>query len=447
MKSKITKVSAGSLVPIALVLMLLLWSGRAQAAGVTTYTSRSAWQAVAGTTTTINFSTWDNGDPITDPTADAFFSSLSLSGVEFLDVRSYWNLAVYVFPNQPLRANLPPGTVAFGADIRPFYDVPGSYTITLSTGDTFTYNSALVPWTMDFFGVVSTAPVEWVEFEYDNTYLVLDNFTFGGLAAVQTCVQPPDDLVSWWPGDNHPSDIWDGNSGTLVSGVTYDPSGMVGQAFKFTLSGPPPTQTFAGQYVNVPTAPNLDLTQVTVDAWIKTTFLPPTLAYGPNIFAAPVFIVDKSGPRGVDGYQLFYRGQHPTDPNRNGTVQFLVRAGGGAATPKGSNWDVASGITNVADGNWHHIAGTYNGQEIKVYVDGNLEGTTAYTGGITYQNASSRGCSPPGLGPLSIGRREWCGWPNGYYEGLIDEVDIFSRALTDTEIQAIFNADSAGKCI
>ncbi len=147
-------------------------------AAVTTYTSRSAWQAAAGTPTTINFSTLDNGAPITNPADDAFFPSLTLSGVTFLNIRSYWNQEIYVRPNQPLRANLPSGTVAFGADLAPFYMVPGSYTITLSTGETFTHSPAFGPGTWDFFGVVFTTPVEWVEFKYDNTYLGLDNFSF-----------------------------------------------------------------------------------------------------------------------------------------------------------------------------------------------------------------------------------------------------------------------------
>jgi hypothetical protein len=262
-----------------------------------------------------------------------------------------------------------------------------------------------------------------------------------GPAGKCRCVLPPSGMVSWWPGDNHPNDILNGHNGTLVNGATYDPSGMVRQAFKFTLLGPPASQAFTGQYVNVPTDPSLDLTQVTVDAWIKTTFLPPPLAVpGGGQTNAVVFIVDKSGPQGLDGYQLFYYGQDPSPPNPSviGRVQFLVRAGGpSSSTSKGIDWDLASGFTNVADNNWHHIAGTYDGQEIKVYVDGQLQGTTAYTGGITYTN--------PAPGPLSIGRRE-CNCPNGYYEGLIDEVEIFDHALTQPEIQAIYNAGSAGKC-
>ena len=34
----------------------------------------------------------------------------------------------------------------------------------------------------------------------------------------------------------------------------------------------------------------------------------------------------------------------------------------------------------------------------------------------------------------------------GFWNGLIDEVEVFNRALSDSEIQAIYSAGSAGKC-
>ena len=48
-----------------------------------------------------------------------------------------------------------------------------------------------------------------------------------------SCVAPPADLVSWWPGDGNSNDIIDGNDATLENGTTYD-TGMVDQAFSWT---------------------------------------------------------------------------------------------------------------------------------------------------------------------------------------------------------------------
>jgi hypothetical protein len=48
-------------------------------------------------------------------------------------------------------------------------------------------------------------------------------------AGVETCVQPPSGLVSWWPGDGNAEDIVDGNDGVLQNGATFA-DGKVGQA-------------------------------------------------------------------------------------------------------------------------------------------------------------------------------------------------------------------------
>jgi len=39
-------------------------------------------------------------------------------------------------------------------------------------------------------------------------------------AAAQECVEPPDNLVSWWPGDGNARDIQGANDGTLQNGAT-----------------------------------------------------------------------------------------------------------------------------------------------------------------------------------------------------------------------------------
>ena len=149
---------------------------------VGTFSALAAWQTAAGTTTTIDFSTLDNGNPIT-PGTDTFFPSLLLAGAEFVNVRSYYNSFIYVTANAPIRVNLPPGTFAFGADIGLFYPLTGAFTITLSDGQVFT-----VPNTgQDFFGAVAAAPIAWVEFRFNNSgVLLLDNFSFAALTPAAT---------------------------------------------------------------------------------------------------------------------------------------------------------------------------------------------------------------------------------------------------------------------
>lgn len=87
------------------------------------------------------------------------------------------------------------------------------------------------------------------------------------------------------------------------------------------------------------------------------------------------------------------------------------------------------------DDNWHYVACTYDGTKVRAYVDGNLEDEVPYSDGIGLNDEPVR----IGFDPATfLGPR--------FFNGLIDEVEIFNRALCGAEIQAIFNAGSAGKC-
>jgi hypothetical protein len=212
-------------------------------------------------------------------------------------------------------------------------------------------------------------------------------------------------MVSWWPGDGNADDIQDDNDGTLQNGATFA-SGKVGQGF--SLDG-------VDDYVDVVDATNLKPDQLTVDAWIQGSVLP-SIHY---------FIVAKSGSSGEFGYELGITGE--TDKHAAGLARFSVLTGDGQ--PFGD----AVGLTNILDGEFHHIAGTYDGSDVKVYVDGVLEGSDSFSSPIVYTTDS-----------LRIGVRQHIF--GNVFNGLIDEVEIFNRALSEVEIQAIFDAGSAGKC-
>ena len=70
---------------------------------------------------------------------------------------------------------------------------------------------------------------------------------------------------------------------------------------------------------------------------------------------------------------------------------------------------------------WHHLVGTYNGYEVKIYVDGTLSKSELKNGNI---NSSSN--------PVLLGRRVI--GDNRYYNGLMDDVRIYDRVLSGQEI-------------
>ena len=86
----------------------------------------------------------------------------------------------------------------------------------------------------------------------------------------------------------------------------------------------------------------------------------------------------------------------------------------------------------IADTNWHHVVGQRNGNSFDIYIDGALDssGTTSGTHG-TMQTESSTG--------VRIGNRAYTG-SEIPFQGDIDDVRIFNRDLTATEIEGLDNA-------
>ncbi len=74
-------------------------------------------------------------------------------------------------------------------------------------------------------------------------------------------------------------------------------------------------------------------------------------------------------------------------------------------------------------GRWTHLAGTFDGQTMRIYVDGEERGSMARPGPVK-----------PNASPLCLGSYE-PGHP-AHFEGLLDEVKLYSRALSPREVQA-----------
>lgn len=82
---------------------------------------------------------------------------------------------------------------------------------------------------------------------------------------------------------------------------------------------------------------------------------------------------------------------------------------------------------------WQHFAWVYDGTVLKLYVNGNLKGQKAANGNFTATDI-----------PFAIGRSIAGGGLNFYWGGNIDEVTAWSKALTQTEIQAMMQDELTG---
>ena len=223
-----------------------------------------------------------------------------------------------------------------------------------------------------------------------------------------TAVAPPAGLVSWWTGDNTSADVTERNDPELVAGTGYA-AGMVGQAFDFD---------GVNDRVQLVDSESLKLTEsMTIEGWINVRSVP-SANNGQIIFRG-----DDRG--GLDPYALY--------ASQAGEIGLHIGALTGAA-----------GLTApIPWGRFVHVAATLDDATgaMRLYVDGALakEGVT--------EVRPFRDLDPASNPSIGIGNHG--GYPtsphNFPFDGLIDELAIYNRALEPDEIYAIFDAGSDGK--
>jgi hypothetical protein len=162
-------------------------------------------------------------------------------------------------------------------------------------------------------------------------------------------------------------------------------------------------------YVEAPHSPALDPEQLTVEAWIRLTAYPAPkkIATGHDNRR---WIVNKNRNEWEEGhYGLVIR---------HDRIGAYLNIGGG----RENCYQAWSHEGALKLNRWHHLAMTYAGAELKVYLDGAEVATTA----INKKRVPARS-------PVAIGRRQ-----DGYttFKGSIDEVRIYNRALSAEEFKA-----------
>ena len=211
-------------------------------------------------------------------------------------------------------------------------------------------------------------------------------------------------LVGWWPGQLTAQDIVGTNNGTLVGGATYG-AGEVSSGFLFN---------GVSSVVRVANTPSLRFTNaMTAECWIN-----------PSSQGTFQGIITEWGiSSGVE--QRSFGLALASD----GRAYFALSPDGSAT------FALATGNSVLPLGLWSHVAGSFDGSTIRIYVNGVLEGQTAYAGGIF-----------PGTNDLAIGGDLSDLTLIAPYRGAIDEPAVYRRALTATEIANIYAAGAAGKC-
>jgi len=232
-------------------------------------------------------------------------------------------------------------------------------------------------------------------------FLAAASLLGGSLAApAADCAAVPGSIAAWWAAEGNASETVNGNDGVLRNGTGFG-SGMVGLAF--LLNG-------IDQYVEVPDAPALNPTQeIALEAWVFPTATP---GLGRTIIS-----------KDDESYDRQYLLNMVTSPQSQPVFRFHVR------TPSG--YAILNGTNAVPLNAWTHVVATYDGLAMRLYVNGVLETSMPRSGSIvTYPQ------------PLRIGR----GGSEYFFSGMIDEVAVYSRALPDADVLALYSAGAAGKC-
>jgi hypothetical protein len=199
--------------------------------------------------------------------------------------------------------------------------------------------------------------------------------------------------LSWWAGNGGTTDRIGPNAGTLNNGVTFA-QGEVSSAFQFHN-----TDYVSANTTGLPTG-NSDRT---LEMWVKVNTFGTSETY-------------------FGGYGAFGTG--------NGTYHLGTLSDHRLFF---SQWGQAIVGTALLTGRWYHIAVTNIGHSATLY----LNGLSVATGTLTIdtpQNTSFYLGRIPGT--LGDGRQ---------LDGMVDEVSVYRRALSATEIQGIYQAGSDGK--
>jgi uncharacterized protein (TIGR02145 family) len=199
-------------------------------------------------------------------------------------------------------------------------------------------------------------------------------------------------LVAYYPFNGNAKDgSGNGNDGTVNGAtLTSDRFGNEGKAYNFNGSS---------NYINTGLHTGITNT-ISLCAWVKTTSSPDHAG----------IVVSRSTLSNASG--LFY------SPDRNPYPFMDINPG----------YRVQNQSNIINDDKWHFIIGTYDGTLMKLYNDGILIATTSINTNLNIQ------------GDFIIGLDNIPGFSR-YFNGSIDDIRIYNRALSSDEVAELYNSE------
>src|SRR3989338_8040792 len=198
------------------------------------------------------------------------------------------------------------------------------------------------------------------------------------------------------------------NTGTLtnMNRATSPAIGKIGQGLKFD---------GVDDYVGTADSSSLDITdKITISAWVNSFSAANRTNYG------RVLEKSKDTTECIEPYTIYDLIFLPT-----GEAKFDIAIGGLA---KGM-----ASITVPSLNTWYHLVGTYDGSNMRIYVNGALDNTLAQSGTLNTSNNGLRFADSSLAGP--------CG--SGLFNGLVDDVRIYNRAVSAGEVGQLYQQGAA----
>ena len=223
---------------------------------------------------------------------------------------------------------------------------------------------------------------------------------------------PTNGLVGYWPfNENANDESGNGNNGTVTAAsLTTDRFGNSNSAYNFIGDS---------QYITVPNSSDFDSNDISVSLWVSSS----------NIQRQIALMRLNYANASNEHFGIAF----------NDLNQFGVEIAAKYNNPNciaALGWQKNEKIQNIMDNNFHHVVGVISGNILNLYIDGILVKTTT----TPYQQTSS--CWG---GDIQIGQN----WSNftDYFNGKIDDIGIWNRALTQQEITNLYNSINTNECL
>jgi glucose/arabinose dehydrogenase/PKD repeat protein len=283
----------------------------------------------------------------------------------------------------------PPGlqiAVGSGSEATPF-----SRTVISGSGNSV---SAITPQTLNGTNYMF---VSWSDGGAQSHVVVANGpATYTAVYENAPSTEPPGLVAAWsfnaGSGTTAADVTGNGRTGT-ISGATWTAQGRYGNALAFD---------GVNDWVTVADHNSLDLaTGMTLSAWVYPT------AHGDGVWRN-ILIKQRTGG---EAYTLY------SNVDTNVPTVYV--------DPSPTTWLDARGTMQLPLNAWTHLAASYDGTTLRLYVNGSQAGSRSVTGAIVTST-----------GPLRIGGNSVWG---EFFQGLIDEVRVHNRALAVSEIQTLMN--------